>query len=89
MSVNKDVKKKVKKAAEATAWNPMRALSDLGIRSNHAYTAGLISAGFSLLSWMFSRRKKEDKPQSARGRTFIGCWAPTLLILGVGLKHEE
>ncbi|MBP1324928.1 hypothetical protein JOF28_000160 [Leucobacter exalbidus] len=84
-----NMKKEVKKAAAATAWNPMRQLNKWGVRSNHAYTAGLISVGISFTSWMISRGKNDSKAQSDRWGLFIGEWAPTFFALGVGLKMEE
>lgn len=81
-----DMQKKLKKAAEATAWNPMKILSDRGVRSGHAYTAGLIAMGLSCLSWMVSH--KNDDP-AVRGGLHLGGLATCLLVLGVGLKHEE
>lgn len=84
-----NVKKEVKKAASQTAWNPMRLVSSWGVRSSHAYSAGLISVGISLVSWLVSRGKDDSKDQSDRWGIFIGQWAPTLFALGVGLKLEE
>lgn len=83
------VQKEVKKAADATAWNPMRVLNKWGVRSSHAYTAGLIAVVLSFLSWVFSRGKGDERPQSDRWGLFVGEWAPTFFALGVGLKHEE
>lgn len=67
----------------------MRALNRWGLRSNHAYSLGLISVAFSLATWMLSRGKGDDKSQSDRWGLFIGEWAPTFFALGVGLKIEE
>lgn len=82
-------KKSAKKAAEATAWNPVRLLSSWGLRSGHAYTAGFASIGISLLSWLVSRGKQDSKPQSDRWGIFIGQWAPTFFALGIALKSEK
>lgn len=82
-------KKQVRKAAQATEWNPLGILSDWGVRSSHAYTAGFIAIGISLLSWLVSRGKKDAKAQSDRWGLFIGEWAPTFFGLGLALKHEE
>lgn len=81
--------KKVQKAAQATAWNPLELLSGWGVRSSHAYTAGFIAIGISLLSWLMSRSKDDSKAQSDRWGLFIGEWAPTFFALGIALKHEE
>ncbi len=83
-------KKDVEDVVEATAWNPVQSLSRMGVRSGHAYTAGLLSIGISLVSWLISRNKKDDsKSQSDRWGIFIGQWAPTFLALGIALKNEK
>lgn len=82
-------KKNVRKAAQATAWNPLALLSNWGVRSSHAYTAGFIAIGVSLLSWLVSRKKDDSKAQADRWGLFIGEWAPTFFAVGIALKHEE
>jgi len=84
-----DTKREVQKAAAATDWNPVTHLSGWGVRSGHAYTAGFLSIGVSLVSWLVSRGKKDSKAQSDRWGLFIGEWAPTFFALGIALKHEE
>ena len=84
-----NMKKQVRKAAEATSWNPMKVLNKWGIRSSHAYTLGLVSVGVSFVAWLASRGKADTKAQSDRWGLFIGEWAPTFFALGVGLKMEE
>lgn len=84
-----DAKKQVQKAAEAMSWNPMQLLNKWGVRSSHAYSLGLISVAFSLITWLASRGKGDGKAQSDRWGLFIGEWAPTFFALGVGLKIEE
>ena len=78
-----DARKQVKKAADATEWNPMRMLGKWGVRSSHLYCLGGIAAGFSLLRWLFSGGDGE------RRELHVGTCAPTLIALGVGLKMEE
>lgn len=78
--VDKEAKKKLKKVVEATSWSPVLMLSKWGVRSGHAYSAGLISGTISMLSWMGSRGKK--------GMHFGVC-AATLIALGIALKEEE
>jgi len=87
MSMN--TKKQVRKAAELTAWNPLRVLTGWGVRSSHAYAAGFISIGISFLSWLISRKADDPKAQSDRWGLFIGEWAPTFFAIGLALKHEE
>ena len=82
-------KKDVRKGAEATAWNPVRVLSQWGVRSGHAYTAGFVSIGISLLSWLISRGKDDSKAQSDRWGIFVGQWAPSFFALGIALKNEK
>ena len=84
-----DTKREVQKAAAATDWNPVTHLSNWGVRSGHAYTAGFLSIGLSLVSWLVSRGKKDSKDQSDRWGLFIGEWAPTFFALGIALKHQE
>lgn len=82
-------KNDVRKVAEATALNPVRVLSNWGVRSGHAYTAGFASIAISLLSWLISRGKKDSKGQSDRWGIFVGQWAPTFFALGIALKQEK
>ena len=70
--------------------DPVKYISDLGIKSEFAYIAGFASVGIALTSWIISRNKKgDDKAQSDRWGIFIGHWAPTFFALGVALKLEE
>lgn len=68
-------------------------LSDMGIRSEHAYMGGFASIGLSVMSYFISRKtaKKDadNKAQSDRWGLFVGQWAPTFFALGVALKLEE
>lgn len=64
-------------------------LQNLGIRSEHAYTAGFASIGLSLLTWTVDLGKTKDKAQADRWGLYIGEWAPTFFALGVALKLEE
>jgi len=82
-------KKQVQKVAEATAVNPIAVLSRWGVRSGHAYTAGFVSVGVSLVSWLISRGKRDSKAQSDRWGLFIGQWAPTFFAIGIALKNEK
>ncbi len=84
-----DIKESVQKAAAVTAWDPVAMLSSRGVRSGHLYTAGLLAVGLSFASWLISRKSKDTKAQSDRWGLFVGEWAPTLIALGIALKHEE
>ena len=69
--------------------DPIKALSDVGFKSQWAYLGGFGSIGLSLASWLISRGKRDDKAQSDRWGIFIGHWAPTFFALGIALKHQE
>ena len=84
-----NTKKQVRKAAAATASNPLQLLGSWGVRSSHAYTAGFAAIGVSFLSWLISRGRKDSRDQSDRWGLFIGEWAPTLFAIGIALKHAE
>lgn len=65
-------------------------LSDMGIKSQYAYTAGFLSIGASLVSWTTSRGKSGDsKAQADRWGIFIGHWAPTFFAIGIALQLTE
>ena len=72
-----------------TTLDPIKALSDAGVKSQWAYLGGFASIALSLGTWIVSRQKGDDKPQSDRWGIFIGHWAPTFFALGIALKHEE
>jgi hypothetical protein len=76
-------------ADTAASFNPVKFLSDLGVRSDWAYIGGFASILLSLLTWLGSRGKKDDRAQSDRWGIFVGHWAPTFMGLGVALKLEE
>ena len=77
-----NTKQDVKKAAKAVDWNPMRTLHSWGVRSSHAYAAGAIALGVSVMTSLFM------SSDSRRAR--IGAvLAPTLFTIGLGLENEE
>jgi hypothetical protein len=90
-----DISREAQKRAQVvkddllTSKDPIKALSDLGVKSGWAYLGGFASIGLSLATWLVSRGKGDDKPQSDRWGIFIGHWAPTFFALGIALKHEE
>ncbi len=80
---------KVEEVAKA-GLNPIGQLSKWGVKSEHAYLAGFASVVLSTVSWAISRRKtSHSKSQSDRWGLFVGEWAPTLMAIGLALKHEE
>ena len=68
----------------------MKTLHDAGIRSEHAYTAGIASIPLSYISWGISRlRNKDSKAQADRWGIFVGHWAPTFMTVGLALAQYE
>jgi len=90
-SITEQAKQRVKIAADdmVKTMNPVKALSDVGVKSEWAYLGGFASIGLSLVTWLISRGRGDDKDQSDRWGIFIGHWAPTFFALGIALKHEE
>lgn len=76
------MKQEVKKVAKAANYDPMKKLASWGVRSSHAYTAGLVMLGLSIVTSLFM------SSDSRRAR--IGAvLAPTCFTIGLGLKDEE
>jgi hypothetical protein len=69
--------------------DPIKQISTLGVRSEHAYIAGAAAVALSFGSWVVSRFAKDSKSQSDRWGLFIGEWAPTLFAIGIALKLSE
>lgn len=68
----------------------IKKLSDLGVKSEHAYAGGFASILLAYGSYFVSRKKKgDDKAQSDRWGIFVGHWAPSLFAMGIALKLEE
>ncbi|WP_405623499.1 hypothetical protein [Streptomyces sp. NBC_00076] len=71
----------------------IKRLHDMGIRSEHAYTAAMASIGLSVLSWMTSLKAEPgahaDLARADRWGIYVGEWAPTFFGLGVALSHYE
>lgn len=68
----------------------VKKLSDVGVRSEHAYTAGIVSIGLTFASWLISRNKEDASLARAdRWGIFVGEWAPTFFGLGLALKGYE
>lgn len=68
----------------------IKKLSEMGIKSDHLYTAGCASIGLTVVSWAMSKGRPDDsKAQADRWGLFVGEWAPTLFALGTALKLEE
>jgi len=68
----------------------LRTISELGIKSDYLYAAGLASVALTYASWAVSRLQRgQSKDDSDRLGLFIGEWAPTFIALGTALKLEE
>ncbi|MEU9382868.1 hypothetical protein AB0D38_18630 [Streptomyces sp. NPDC048279] len=68
----------------------IKKLHDMGIRSEHAYLAGITSIGLSALSWLTSLKAEQAGIERAdRWGIFVGEWAPTFIGLGLALSHYE
>ena len=65
-------------------------LKDVGVTSNHMYTAGFASIGLTFAKWAMSAMKpKDSRAQADRWGLFVGEWAPTFFAIGIALKLEE
>lgn len=69
-------------------------LSELGITSEMAYSAGVVSIGLSVVSWVVSKKVEHadntrDNARADRWGIYVGEWAPTFFALGVALHLEE
>ncbi|MFE5326689.1 hypothetical protein ACFRCG_09910 [Embleya sp. NPDC056575] len=66
----------------------IKKLYEMGLRSEHAYTAALGSIGLTFASWLVSN-KAEDAERADRWGIFVGEWAPTFFGLGLALAQYE
>lgn len=65
-------------------------LHETGLRSEHAYTAGMASIGLAFMSWATSKRtEKAGKDRADRWGIFVGMWAPTFFAMGNALRSYE
>lgn len=71
----------------------IKRMHDMGIRSEHAYTAAMVSIGLSVFTWATSLKAEPgshaDLARADRWGIFVGEWAPTFFGLGVALSHYE
>ncbi|WP_233289132.1 hypothetical protein [Kitasatospora sp. MBT63] len=68
----------------------MKKLHAAGIRSEHAYLAGIASIGLSFTSWMLSAAAEPAGLDRAdRWGIFVGEWAPTFFCMGLALSQYE
>ncbi|MEV6131012.1 hypothetical protein AB0M05_30060 [Streptomyces violaceusniger] len=69
----------------------IKKLHDMGLRSEHAYTAAVASIGLSILTWAASLRAEPGAglDRADRWGIYVGEWAPTFFGLGLALSHYE
>ncbi|MGY0071170.1 hypothetical protein ACWZEH_31255 [Streptomyces sp. QTS137] len=68
----------------------VKKLHESGVRAEHAYTAGFVSIGLSVVSWKASLRvEKKGEERADRWGIFVGEWAPTFFALGLALSTYE
>ncbi|MBI0296502.1 hypothetical protein JBE04_19040 [Streptomyces sp. PRKS01-29] len=69
----------------------IKKLHDMGLRSEHVYTAAVVSIGLSVGTWAASLRAEPGAglDRADRWGIFVGEWAPTLFGLGLALSHYE
>ncbi|MCE7083423.1 hypothetical protein [Streptomyces sp. ST2-7A] len=68
----------------------VKKLHEVGVRSEHAYTAAFASIGMSFLSWGASlKAEAAGLDRADRWGIFIGEWAPTFFGLGLALARYE
>jgi hypothetical protein len=69
----------------------IKTLHKMGIKSNHMYTAGLVSVVMAMGSWFLSNQyeAKAGIERADRWGIFIGEWAPTFFAMGIALRIEE
>ncbi|MEU0899422.1 hypothetical protein [Streptomyces massasporeus] len=69
----------------------IKKMHEMGVRSEHAYMAGMASIGLSVVAWMGSRKMEAGTgvARADRWGIFVGEWAPTFFGLGLALSHYE
>jgi hypothetical protein len=68
----------------------IKLLRSLGITSDAAYLASMLSIGASVAAWAASRRMEDAPAEKAdRWGIYVGLWAPTFMALGNALKIDE
>jgi hypothetical protein len=68
----------------------VKTLHKMGMRSGHAYLAGIGSIGLSIAVWAVSlSTERAGIDRADRWGIFIGQWAPTFFALGNGLRTYE
>ena len=66
----------------------VKVMQGLGVSSEVAYAAGLLSIVASIVAWG-AAKNQDDKPSAQRWGIFVGLWAPTFMQIGNALKIDE
>jgi hypothetical protein len=66
----------------------VKILRSVGVSSDVAYGAGLLSVIASIVAWG-AANGADDKPSAHRWGIFVGLWAPTFMQIGNALKIDE
>jgi hypothetical protein len=62
----------------------------LGVTSDVAYLASILSIGASVAAWSASRRLEDAPGEKAdRWGIYVGLWAPTFMALGNAIRIDE
>lgn len=64
-----------------------RTLHRLGVPSDLAYGAGVLSILGATVAW--AMRNEKDVAHAERLGIFVGLWAPTFMLIGSGLQQQE
>jgi hypothetical protein len=68
----------------------IKLLRGLGLTSDVAYLASVLSIGASIAAWTASSRMEDAPGEKAdRWGIYVGLWAPTFMALGNALKVDE
>ncbi|MFJ6382524.1 hypothetical protein ACIQI7_21280 [Kitasatospora sp. NPDC092039] len=68
----------------------IKKLHEAGVKSEHAYLAGIASIGLSFVSWTASvKAEPAGLDRADRWGIFIGEWAPTFFCMGLALSQYE
>lgn len=71
----------------------IKKLHHMGLRSEHAYLAAMVSIGLSVATWATSLKVEPgshaDLARADRWGIYVGEWAPTFFGLGLALSQFE
>ncbi|MFJ9033037.1 hypothetical protein ACIRQP_31815 [Streptomyces sp. NPDC102274] len=69
----------------------IKMLHEKGLRSEHMYTAGVVSIGLAIASWVGSIKYEPigGLDRADRWGIFVGEWAPTFFCMGLALSQYE